>query len=130
MSTNQVQVRRATRGKALQINFGTSIYRVVGVDLSDAVFEQGMTDIRLQWRPRFNLLLQELRKAPAVLRLSYIADTEDKELVERRLEAVKQELTKSWDEGKNGYVLTIEPEVFWRRGAPLKQPNVHMPESR
>jgi len=39
-------------------------------------FEPGSTDIRVQWRPRINLLVQELRKTPAVLRLSYVADTE------------------------------------------------------
>ncbi len=47
-------------------------------------FEPGTTEIREQWRPRIDLLLEELRKAPAVLRLSYVADIEDKALVERR----------------------------------------------
>jgi len=27
-------------------------------------------------------------------------------------------------------VLSIEPEVFWRLGAPPKRLNVHLPESR
>ena len=40
-STRQVQVQRATRGKALKINFGASIHRVVGLDVADAVFEPG-----------------------------------------------------------------------------------------
>src|SRR6267142_1364429 len=63
MSTDQVQVKHATRGKALRINFGASIYRVVAIDLSDAVFEPGKTEIRVQWQPRLNVLLEELRKA-------------------------------------------------------------------
>ena len=41
--------------------------------------------------PRINTLLEELRKAPAVLRLSYVADIEDAALVERRVEAVKRQ---------------------------------------
>ncbi len=123
MSTDKVQVKRATRGKALKFNFGASIHRVVGIDLSDAVFEQGTTEIRVQWKPRINLLLEELHKAPAVLRLSYVADTEDKALVEQRVEAVKQQITGAWDAAKY-YRLTIEPEVFWRLGAPPKRPNV------
>jgi uncharacterized repeat protein (TIGR01451 family) len=123
MSTNKVQVKRATRGKALKFNFGASIHRVVAIDFSDAAFEPGTTVIREQWRPRFNLLLEELHKAPAVLRLSYVADTEDKALVERRVEAVKQQITGAWDAAKY-YPLTIEPEVFWRLGAPPKRPNV------
>src|SRR5206468_1565557 len=110
------QVKHATRGKALRINFGASIYRVVAIDLSDAVFEPGKTEIRVQWQPRLNVLLEELRKAPSVLRLSYVADTEDAALVERRVQAVKQQLADAWDAKKDSYVLTIEPEVFWRRG--------------
>jgi uncharacterized repeat protein (TIGR01451 family) len=130
MSTDQVQIKRATRGKALKFNFGASIHRVVAIDLSDAVFEQNSTGIRVQWRPRLNLLLEELRKAPAVLRLSYVADTEDAALVGRRVEAVKQQLTEAWDASSKSYVLTIEPEVFWRRGGPPKRPDVRVPESR
>jgi large repetitive protein len=124
MSTDQLVIKRATRGKALTIDFGASIHHVVAIDLSDAAFEPNSTDIRVQWRPRLDLLLAELRKAPAVLRLSYVADTEDAALVERRVEAVRQQVAASWDASGGGYPLTIEREVFWRRGAPPKQANV------
>jgi uncharacterized repeat protein (TIGR01451 family) len=130
MSTDQLQIKRATRGKALKFDFGASIYRVVAIDLSDAAFESGKTEIRAQWRPRLDLLLQELHKAPSVLRLSYVAETEDAALVERRVQAVKQQVSEAWDTGKESYVLTIEPEVFWRLGAPPKRLKLHLPESR
>src|SRR5262245_6991858 len=130
MSTDQVQIKRATRGKALKIDFGASLHRVVAIDLSDAAFEPGKTEIRVQWRPRIDLLLSELRKAPSVLRLSYVADTEDEALVERRLQAVKRRLTEAWDAKKDGYVLAIEPEVFWRLGGPPKQLDRRVPRSR
>jgi uncharacterized repeat protein (TIGR01451 family) len=130
MSTDQVQIKRATSGKALKFDFGASIHRVVAIDLSDAAFEAGKTEIRIQWRPRVNLLLEELRKAPSVLRLSYVADTEDEALVQQRLEAFKQQLTEAWDAKKDGYVLAIEPEVFWRRGGPPKRSDVRGPGSR
>jgi len=129
LSTNQVLIKHVTRGKAMPFNFGASIHRVVGIDLSDAVFEPGTTEIRIQWRPRLNLLLEELRKAPAVLRLSYVADTEDAGLVERRMEAVKRQLTEAWNTNDR-QVLTIEPEVFWRLGAPPKRPDVRVPGKR
>jgi uncharacterized repeat protein (TIGR01451 family) len=130
MSTDQVQVQRVTRGKAVKFNFGASIYRVVGIDLSDAVFETGKTDIRIQWQPRVNMLLEELRKAPAILRLSYVADTEDEALVEQRVEAIKRQVMKAWDP-KKSYKLTIEPEVFWRRGAPPERPDLRLqPEGK
>jgi fimbrial isopeptide formation D2 family protein/uncharacterized repeat protein (TIGR01451 family) len=130
LSTDQVQIKHATAGKALKFDFGASIYRVVGIDLSDAAFEPGSTEIRMQWKPRLNVLLAELRKAPSMLRMSYVADTEDEALVQRRMQAVKRQLTDAWDSEKDRYVLTIEPEVFWRRGAPPKKSDLRMPESR
>jgi hypothetical protein len=65
-----------------------------------------------------------------VLRLSYVADTEDAALVEQRVQAVKQQVTEAWGAGKDSYVLTIEPEVFWRLGAPPKRSDLHGPGSR
>jgi hypothetical protein len=130
MSTDQVKIQRATAGKALRVNFGASIQRVVAIDLLDAAFEPGKTEIRVQWKPRLNLLVEELRKSPAVLRLSYVADTEDAALVKRRVESFKRQLTEEWGAANSSYVLTIEPEVFWRRGAPPKQPEVRVPQSR
>ena len=130
LTTDQLQIKHATAGKALKFDFGASIYRVVAIDLSDAAFEPGSTEIRPQWRPRLDVLLGELRKAPSLLRLSYVADTEDASLVERRMQAVKRQLTEAWDSEKDRYVLSIEPEVFWRRGAPPKRSDLRVPESR
>src|SRR5882672_1391316 len=130
MSTGQVQVKHATRGKALKFDFGASIHRVVAIDLSDAAFEPGKTEIRVQWRPRLDLLLTELRKAPSVLRLSYVADREDAALVEQRMQAIKRQLTEAWDAKKDGYMLAIEPEVFWRLGGPPKRLDGRVPGSR
>ena len=76
-STDAFQIQRATRGKALHFSFGASIHKVIGLDIADAVFVPDSTEMRPQWRPRVNLLLEELQKGPAVLRLSYLADVED-----------------------------------------------------
>ena len=122
-STDQVKVERATRGKALKFNFGASLHRVIGLDLADAVFEPGTTEMRAQWRPRLDMLMKELQKAPAILRLSYLADVENEDLVQRRLEAIKSEIASRWQSqnANAAYQLTIEPEVFWRLGAPPQQ---------
>jgi uncharacterized repeat protein (TIGR01451 family) len=117
-STRPVQVQRATRGKALRVNFGASIHRVVGLDIADAVFEPGTAVIRQQWLPRIDLLLEELQKAPAVLRLSYVADVEEEPLVEKRLKKLKDDIMVAWQEFNCCYELVIEPEVFWRLGGP------------
>jgi hypothetical protein len=74
--------------------------------------------MRAQWRPRLDMLMKELQKAPAILRLSYLADVENEQLVQRRLEVIKREITSRWQSQKASYQLTIEPEVFWRLGAP------------
>ena len=117
-STRPVQVQRATRGKALRINFGASIHRVVGLDIADAVFEPGTAEMRSQWLPRIDVLLRELLKAPSVLRLSYVADVEDEALVNRRLGKLKSDIVSAWGELDAGYELIVEPEVFWRLGDP------------
>jgi uncharacterized repeat protein (TIGR01451 family) len=109
------QVERATRGKMLRFNFGATIHHVVSLDIADGVFEPKSTKLRMQWQSRVDLLLKELRKAPSVLRLAYLGDTENKGLVDDRLKALKKEISGKWD---GGYPLTIETEVFWRKGSP------------
>ncbi len=117
-STRDVQVLRATRGKALRVNFGASIHRVVGLDVADPVFEPGTVEMRAQWQPRVSLLLDELQKGPAVLRISYLADVEDEALVERRLDRLKGDIMQAWEALACCYELVVEPEIFWRRGEP------------
>ena len=117
-STNSLQVKRATRGKALEFSFGASIHRVVGLDLADPVFEPNTAEMRDLWRPRLDLLLGELRKGPAVLRLSYLADLEDPRLVEQRLEVVRKQVLDAWQAQPGAYDLSVEVEVFWRRDRP------------
>jgi len=121
-STRPVQVQRATRGKALRINFGASIHRVVGLDIADAVFEPNDVVMRQQWVPRIDLLIDELKKAPAILRLSYVADVEPEALVEKRLQSLKTRIGEAWEELNCCYELTIEPEIHWRLGKPAAQP--------
>lgn len=121
-STRPVQVQRATRGKALRLNFGASIHRVVGLDIADAVFEPGEVAMRQQWIPRIDLLLEELQRAPATLRLSYVADVESEALVEQRLQSLKSQIRNAWEELDCCYELVIEPEVHWRLGKPADPP--------
>ena len=115
VTSENPQVERATRGKMLRFNFGATIHHVVSMDVADGAFEPKGTRLRMQWQPRVDLLLKELKKAPAVLRLSYLAEIESKRLVEQRLKTLKKEIAGKWGDG---YPLTIETEIFWRRGGP------------
>ena len=117
LTTENPRVKRVTRGKMARFNFGATIHRVVRMDIADGVFEPGTSEIRIQWRPRIAQLLEELKKAPSVLRLSYLGDVEPEGLVKERLEALRKNIIGKWKEPEAGYRLTIETEVFWRRGA-------------
>ncbi len=118
LTSENPRVQRATRGKMLRINFGATIHRVVTLDISDAVFTPKSTTLRLQWLSKIDRLLEELLKAPSVLRLTYLADIEAKELVHKRIDALKRQIADRWQEQDGGYRLDIETEVFWRRGGP------------
>jgi len=119
LTTENPRVQRATRGKMIRINFGATIHRVVRIDVADGVFEPDTTELRLQWAPRIAQLVAELKKAPSMLRLSYLADIEREALVRRRLRALKNQITRQWETAGGDYRLTVETEVFWRRGGPV-----------
>jgi ribosomal protein L17 len=103
----------------LRFNYGATIHRVVRIDIANGVFEPNTTELRLQWTPKITQLIEELKKAPSVLRLSYLVDVEREGLVRKRLKALKKEIATQWNRSNGGYELVIETEVFWRRGGPL-----------
>jgi hypothetical protein len=115
-SLQPLQIERATRGKALQMDFGASIHRVIGLDIADPVFVPDSIEIRPQWEPRIVLLLDHLQAAPSVLRLSYLADIEDAALVSDRLDALETVIRAHWDAMPAPYELEIEAQIFWRLG--------------
>jgi uncharacterized repeat protein (TIGR01451 family) len=119
LTTENPRVQRATRGKMLRFRFGAAIHRVVRLDIADGAFEPDTAQLRMQWTPRIDQLLEKLRKEPSVLRLSYLGDVEPKGLALKRLEALKKEITERWKQSGDGYQLTIETEIFWRRGDPI-----------
>ena len=118
VTTENPRVERATRGKMLKFNFGAAIHRVVRLDMADAVFEPNSTEIRPQWLSRVSLLMEKLVEAPSILRLAYMADVEDADLVKDRLKATRKEIQRRWADLDCCYTLEIETEIFWRRGKP------------
>ena len=65
-------MQRLTRGKAAKFNFGVTIHRVVRLDLADAAFITGETEIREHWQYVIEQLFEQLRSAPSILRISYL----------------------------------------------------------
>ena len=123
LTTRETQLKRATRGKALSMDFGAAIHRVIGLDLSDPVFEPGEIAMRPHWQHRIGLLIEELQKEPAILRLSYVADVEEKALVDARLRSMQERIRNEWRD-IDAYELVIEPEIHWRLGGPPEVPKV------
>ena len=74
--------------------------------------------MRMHWKPRLKLLMNELSKGPAILRISYLADTESSGLVDDRIDAIKQAISELSEKEGCCSMLTIETEIFWRRGSP------------
>ena len=121
ITSENPRTQRATRGKMLKYNFGAAIHHVVRLDIMDAVFKPGTTDIRLQWQPRLDILITELAKEQSVLRLSYLGENEDASLVNERLQAMKDIISQRWEKLNCCYKLMIETEVFWRKGGPASR---------
>jgi uncharacterized repeat protein (TIGR01451 family) len=119
--TENPRVQRATRGKMMRFNFGATLHRVVAIDTADGAFEPDTTQLRLQWQAKIDQLLLLLQEAPSILRLSYLADVEDEKMVLNRLKVLKSEISDRWNQVDNSYSLTIETEVFWRRGSPTQR---------
>lgn len=117
VTTENPRVQRLTRGKMAKFNFGAAIHHVVRLDVADGVFKPGSSDMREQWLPRIDLLLVELKKAPSLLRITYLGDAETDVEVDARLAAVKAMIKEKW----KGYPLTIESEIHWRRGGPAER---------
>lgn len=120
VTTENPRVQRLTSGKMMKFNFGAAIHHVVRLDVADGAFKPGSDTLREQWLPRLELLRAELKKAPSLLRISYLGDAEEEALVNDRLKAVKALVREKWD----GYPLTIESEIHWRRGGPAEQPDL------
>jgi uncharacterized repeat protein (TIGR01451 family) len=118
VTTENPHVQRLTRGKMARFNFGATVHHVVALSVADGVFYPDSAQIRPQWLPRLGLLVEELRKQPSVLRVSYLADVEPAGLVDDRVDALKEVTRNKW-KAVSLDELTIETEVFWRHGGPV-----------
>jgi uncharacterized repeat protein (TIGR01451 family)/fimbrial isopeptide formation D2 family protein len=118
VTTENPRVQHVTRGKVARFDFGATVHHVVTLDASDGVFEPNTTQMRPQWMPRLSLLIEELRKQPSILRLTYLADVEPASLVDERLKTLKESIRNYWKKFST-QDLTVETEVFWRHGGPV-----------
>jgi len=111
-------VQRLTRGQVTKINFGVAIQRVVSLDLSNAAFKPVRDQLRPEWLPSLDKVIEELKQKRSVLRITYLGDAESAAMVNARIKSVRAMVADKWKEQGEHYDLAVETEVFWRRGGP------------
>jgi uncharacterized repeat protein (TIGR01451 family) len=101
---------RVTRGKMVKLNFGATIHRVVRVELSDAAFEPGTTNLKAEFRAGIDTMPAALAERPSVVRLAYRTGSDAQEVVKKRIEAVRALIRNGWTASKGRYPLDVEVE--------------------
>ncbi|MEO6277009.1 MAG: SdrD B-like domain-containing protein [Roseateles sp.] len=116
VTTENPAAERATRGKALKVNFGATVHRVVRLDMKAAAFVDGQVALQPAHQARLDQAVAALVERPSILRLAYQpAPAEAPELGEARLAALKSALLERWKaqgqaQGKALFNLDIEVE--------------------
>jgi len=99
---------RLTAGKAVKLNFGASISRLVRLELNGKVFEQGSEALKPKWAAGLDKLIAALAAQSSVLEITYRGEGA---LAKARLRAVKREITERWAAVPGHYDLPIETRL-------------------
>jgi len=116
VTTENPAAERATRGKALKVNFGATVHRVVRLDLKAAAFVAGQAALQTAHEARLDQAVAALVERPSILRLAYQpARDEPAALGEARIAALKSALLERWkargrSQGQALFNLDIEVE--------------------
>lgn len=102
---------RLTAGKASQVNFAASLSRVIRLDLSDAAFVTGSTELSPIWNESITTLLETLETEPSVLRITYLDTASERQLSRQRLQKIQRLVADRWKEKLNRYRLEIESRL-------------------
>lgn len=124
VTTDNPLVERLTRGKIVKMNFGATIHRVVRLDISDAAFESGKSNLKPEFVTRVNELMTLLGERPSILRVGYVVTAnESQSLIDERIKAIKGNVAERWERERKKprnkddkaniaqYALDIEVEV-------------------
>jgi len=115
LTTENPRDVRVTRGKLVKLNFGAAAHRVIRVEASDAAFESRSATLKSEWRERIVMLAQELRDAPSIVRVAYVAaESKDKALGKARGKALIRQIEEEWERLHCCYRLRVEAEAEGR----------------
>ena len=111
------RVVRLSAGKMSEINFATSIARVVRIDLTSSAFVEGSPNLSPVWQQSVESLVSMLETEPSVLRIVYHDSEADRSLANQRLKSLRTVLVERWNEERNRYRLEIETSLL--TGSPM-----------
>jgi uncharacterized repeat protein (TIGR01451 family) len=109
LTTENPRDVRLTRGKLVKLNFGATIHRVVRIELTDAAFVPGKEDLLPEWQKKIEALPRQLTDKPSLIRLAYPPGG-DPDLTKKRIDALKKQIEKRWQDLNCCYRLVIETE--------------------
>ncbi|GHE88911.1 SdrD B-like domain-containing protein [Thalassotalea profundi] len=110
VTTENPRVVRLTRGKMVKANFGATIHRVVRIQVNADAFEGDNLNDKSQ--QQLQTAMKAMRLQPSVLRLAYGQRDEDIDVIERRLELLRENSEKLWQECECKYELIFEQEIY------------------
>ncbi|NML14997.1 SdrD B-like domain-containing protein [Azohydromonas caseinilytica] len=97
VTTENPASERITRGKAVKVNFGATVHRVVRLALQSRAFADAGTALRPEHEARLAQVIEALEARPSVLRVAYEAtEGEDAALGQARAEALRETLLERW----------------------------------
>jgi uncharacterized repeat protein (TIGR01451 family) len=109
LTTENPRDVRLTRGKLVKLNFGATIHRVVRIELTDAAFVSGADALLPEWQQRIEALPRQLTDKPSLIRLAYPPGG-DPDLTKKRIDSLKKQIEKRWQDLNCCYRLVIETE--------------------
>lgn len=119
MTTENPRIVRLTRGKVTKANFGASIHRVVRADVTAQAFDEE-NSLTKNARESLSTLLDELRKSPSVLRVTYTSFSTN-EPASERVKSFISAVNESW--GSSDPDLQVEKVFQSLLPADLPDPN-------
>lgn len=105
------RVVRLTAGKATQLDFATSVSRIVRLDLSGQAFLAETSELSPIWQQSIASLIATLETEPSVLRIFYSEPGGDRGLANQRIKQVRNFVSQAWKQQSDRYRLEIEARV-------------------
>jgi uncharacterized repeat protein (TIGR01451 family) len=97
VTTENPASERITRGKAVKVNFGATVHRVVRLALKSVAFVEGATTLKAEHEARLAQVIEALEARPSIVRVAYeAAADEDAALGEARVAGVREGLLERW----------------------------------